>query len=238
MLEVVDVTAHHGRLRAISEINIRLEPAETLAIVGANGAGKSTLLAVLSGLLTPTSGRVVFNGEDVTREPAHRRAARGIALVVEGRHLFPSLTVEENLKVSWSSGRAGQWSLERIYELFPMVADRRNQRAVTLSGGQQQAVAIARALMTNPELLLIDEASLGLAPIVVAQLYDALVAVRETGTTVLIVEQDLSLALRMADRLICLLEGQVRLDAPVAAVSREEVTAAYFGTRAATGTGH
>lgn len=225
------VRAHHGHLQALTDVTLTVEEGETVAIVGANGAGKSTLLRTIAGLMPATAGRVVFDGADLAGVPAHRRVTRGVSLVPEGRRLFPSLSVQENLQVGAVGGRSGPWSLTKVLELLPLLADRRRQRAATLSGGQQQAVAIGRALMANPRLLLLDEVSLGLAPVVVRQIYAALPGITSTGTTVLVVEQDLGQAMAVADRLECLLEGRVVLSGPAAVLRREDVTAAYFGQR-------
>ena len=231
LLRVSNLDAHHGHLQALRDVSFTVAPTETIAIIGANGAGKSTLLQVIAGVLPPTRGTVQFGGAELGRTPAHRRTRNGVALVPEGRQLFASLTVEENLQVARNAKRTGRWDLAAVYELFPLLRERRRQRAASLSGGQQQTVAIARGLIANPDLLLLDEVSLGLAPIVVAQVYDALAEIRQAGTPVLVVEQDLNLAVRIADRLICLLEGRIVLDAPAKSVTRDDVTAAYFGTR-------
>ena len=229
-LDAVDV--HYGDLQALHAVSLSIEPAQTLAVVGANGAGKSTLLKTLAGVLRPTRGAVRLEGHDVTDVPTHRRVARGIALTPEGRRIFGSLTVQENLLVGASSGRSGPWDLARVFELFPMLAERRDRRGAHLSGGEQQATAIGRALMSNPTLLLLDEASLGLAPVVVSQIYAAVPRISAEGTTVLVVEQDLGLALRVVDRIQCLLEGRTVLEGRADQVSREAVAAAYFGLEA------
>lgn len=236
LLEVSGLDAHHGHLQALRDVTFAVHPNETIAVIGANGAGKSTLLQVIAGLLPPSRGTVRFSGHELGRMTAHRRTRDGVVLVPEGRQMFASLTVEENLQVARSAKRDGQWDLASIYELFPLLAERRRQRAISLSGGQQQMVAIGRGLMANPALLMLDEVSLGLAPIVVEQVYDTVATIKKSGTPVLVVEQDLNLAVRIADRLVCLLEGRVVLDSPAGTVSRAEVTAAYFGTRETTNT--
>jgi branched-chain amino acid transport system ATP-binding protein len=205
------------------------------ALVGANGAGKTTLLRTIAGAQSAAAGSVRYDGGDLTTAPPHRRISAGIALVPEGRRLFPSLTVEENIQVGAAAAASSCWPLDRIYGVFPMLARRRGQRASTLSGGEQQAVAIARALAAAPSLLLLDEISLGLAPRVVGELYQTLTGLREEGATLLIVEQDLRRAMAECDDLVCLLEGRVALAAPVASVTRDEVVAAYFGEGAAGG---
>jgi branched-chain amino acid transport system ATP-binding protein len=199
------------------------------ALVGANGAGKTTLLRTIAGAQAASAGAVSYGGSDITAAPPHRRIGRGIALVPEGRKLFPSLTVEENIQVGAAAAASAQWPLQRIYDTFPMIAQRRRQRASTLSGGEQQAVAIARALAAGPSLLLLDEISLGLAPVVVEGLYETLSGLRAAGATIVLVEQDLRRAMDACDDLVCLLEGRVALAAPVADVSRDQVVAAYFG---------
>lgn len=229
LLEVEAADVHYGELKALHGIDLRIAEGETLAVIGANGAGKSTLLKTIAGVMRPSSGAVRFAGEDVSGLGPNRRVARGIALTPEGRRIFGSMTVEENLLVGAHTRRPGPWSLAAVYESFPILAELKDRRGGVLSGGQQQATAIARALMSNPRLLLLDEVSLGLAPVVIADIYAALPRIAEMGTTVLIVEQDLSQVLRAADRVQCLLEGRTVLEAPAAEVTREQVAAAYFG---------
>jgi branched-chain amino acid transport system ATP-binding protein len=227
LLEVSDLEVRHGLLNAVRGVSLRVEAGETLALVGANGAGKSTLLRAIAGAHPrPSAGRVVFDGDDVTHMRAHRRVRRGIALVPEGRHLFPSLTVEENLLVA---ARPGRWTVDRVIKAFPLLRERRRHRAATLSGGERQATAIGRALMSNPRLLLLDEVSLGLAPVAVDDVYRSLQVVIEAGTTVLLVEQDLTRALATAQRVMCMLEGRIALEGPASELTREQVTEAYFG---------
>lgn len=229
LVEAVDIDAGYGDFQALFGITLAVEEGELLALVGANGAGKSTLLSVLAGALPAQAGRVRLDGTDITGVEDFRRVALGIALVPEGRRLFPSLTVEENLLVGASTRRSGPWDLAAVYDCFPLVADRRGRGAARLSGGEQQAVAISRALMSNPRLLLLDEVSLGLAPVVVEQVYDALPRIREQGTTVILVEQDLSRTLRVADRILCVLEGRVVLAGRTDELARQQVVDAYFG---------
>ena len=229
LLEVDGIDVHYGDLRALHQVSLSIDAGETLAVIGANGAGKSTLLKTLAGTMRPTIGTIRFEGVDVTALPPHKRVGLGIALTPEGRRIFASLSVEENLLVGATTKRPGPWTLARVYELFPMLGERREREGRHLSGGEQQATAIARALMSNPRLLLLDEASLGLAPVVVSQIYDAVPEISAAGTTVLVVEQDLGLALRVVDRLQCLLEGRTVLEAAADQVSREEVASAYFG---------
>jgi branched-chain amino acid transport system ATP-binding protein len=232
LLEVDDVDVAYGDVPALRGLSVSVAEGETLAVIGANGAGKSTLLRTVSGLLRPRRGEVRFAGEVVSTLPAHRRVQRGIAMSPEGRRLFPSLTVEENLLVGGHSRRKGPWGLQPVYELFPLVAERRSRPAANLSGGEQQAVAIGRALMSNPRLLLLDEVSLGLAPVVVGQLYAALPQITAQGTTVLVVEQDVHQALRIADRVQCLLEGRTVLEGAAGQVDPADLAAAYFGVEA------
>jgi branched-chain amino acid transport system ATP-binding protein len=203
---------------------------ETVALVGANGAGKTTLLRTLAGAHRASRGTVVFDGADVTHLPAYKRVRRGIALVPEGRRLFGDMTVEENLLVAGRRARPGPWTLQRVLEAFPMLEPLRGRRGASLSGGEQQATSIGRALMTNPRLLLVDEVSLGLSPVAVDAVYASLAHLTDDdGATLVLVEQDLGRALSVADRVICILEGRIVLEAPSDRVTRDEVTAAYFG---------
>ena len=228
-LEVHDLDVRHGLLQAVRGVSLAVEQGETLALVGANGAGKSTLLRAIAGAPPrPVAGRIALAGEDLTRVRPHSRVAKGIALVPEGRHLFGSLTVEENLQVA---ARPGPWTAASVIEAFPILRERLRHRAATLSGGERQATAIGRALMANPRLLLLDEVSLGLAPVAVEGVYRSLRIVIESGTTVVLVEQDLTRALTVADRVACMLEGRIVLEG--AELSREQVTKAYFGLKAA-----
>jgi branched-chain amino acid transport system ATP-binding protein len=232
LLEVRELDVCYGDFQALFGVGLRVEPGRALALVGANGAGKTTLLRTIAGAIQPAAGVIRYAGDDITAAAPHERIRRGIAMVPEGRRLFPSLTVEENIQVGAAAAASSEWPLDRVYEVFPMIARRRKHRASTLSGGEQQAVAIGRALAAGPSFLLLDEISLGLAPVIVAALYETLAGLRAAGTTLVIVEQDLQRALGSCDDLVCLLEGRVALAAPVAAVSRDDVVAAYFGTRA------
>ena len=233
LLEVRDLTVHHGQLRALDHVSLRVFPGEVYAIIGANGAGKSTLLRTISGLHRATEGSVLFDGKDLTGVRPERRATQGIVMVPEGRRLFGSLTVEENLKVGATYARQGQWTIERVYELFGWMRDRRRQLTAQLSGGEQQSVAIGRALVANPRVLLFDELSLGLAPVVVQRIYAMLPQILATGLTILLVEQDVSQALRVASHIQCLLEGRTTLEGRPADVTPEQVEAAYFGLSSA-----
>jgi len=237
LLEVRDLVVHHGQLRALDGISLRVLPGEVYAIIGANGAGKSTLLRTIVGLHSPTAGSVFFDGTDVTRVRPERRATQGIVMVPEGRRLFESLSVEENLKVGATYSRPGPWTIERVYEMFGWMRERRRQPTAQLSGGEQQTVAIGRALVANPRVLLLDELSLGLAPVVVQRIYGMLPQIMATGLTVLLVEQDVSQALRVASHIHCLLEGRTTLVGTPASISADQVEAAYFGLASAAAPG-
>jgi branched-chain amino acid transport system ATP-binding protein len=238
LLEVRDLVVHHGQLRALDRISLRVFPGEVYAIIGANGAGKSTLLRTISGLHRPTEGAVLFDGGDVTRMRPERRARQGIVMVPEGRRLFGSLSVEENLQVGVMYARQGPWTIEGVYQLFGWMRERRHQRTAQLSGGEQQSVAIGRALVANPRVLLLDELSLGLAPVVVQRIYGMLPQILATGLTVLLVEQDVSQALRVASHIHCLLEGRTTLEGRPADATAEQVEAAYFGLDQSAGARH
>jgi branched-chain amino acid transport system ATP-binding protein len=229
LLEVRDLTVHHGQLQALDRLSLRVFPGEVYAIIGANGAGKSTLLRTIAGLHQPTTGSILFDGKDITKVRPERRATSGIVMVPEGRRLFGSLTVEENLQVGATYARKGPWTIERVYEIFDWMAQRRSQRTAQLSGGEQQSVAIGRALVANPRVLLLDELSLGLAPVIVQRIYAMLPQILASGLTVLLVEQDVSQALRVATHIQCLLEGRTTLEGVPADVTPEQVEAAYFG---------
>ncbi|HTZ26081.1 MAG TPA: ABC transporter ATP-binding protein [Streptosporangiaceae bacterium] len=234
LLDVRDLVVHHGQLMALDEISLRVFPGEVYAIIGANGAGKSTLLRTIAGLHHPTSGSILYDGKDVTELRPERRATQGIVMVPEGRRLFGSLSLEENLKVGATYARRGPWTIERVYEMFGWMRERRNQPTAQLSGGEQQAVAIGRALVANPRVLMLDELSLGLAPVVVQRIYGMLPQILGTGLTVLLVEQDVSQALRVASHIQCLLEGRTTLEGKPADVTADQVEAAYFGLAGAT----
>jgi branched-chain amino acid transport system ATP-binding protein len=229
LLEVSDLVVRHGQLTAVDGVGLSVESGAAVAVVGANGAGKSTLLRTISGLHQPVAGRIRFDGQDVTAVSTHERVRRGLVMVPEGRRLFPSMTVEENLLVGAAVGRSGDWSLDRVYELFPWMIERRRQPTGLLSGGEQQGVAIGRALMTNPRVLLLDEISLGLAPVAVQRIYGQLPDLLAAGMTALIVEQDVRQALRYASHVVCLLEGRMTLEGPPATFTPEQIEAAYFG---------
>jgi branched-chain amino acid transport system ATP-binding protein len=229
LVDIKGLEAFYGDMQALFGIDLSLAEGECLALVGANGAGKSTLLRCLTGLIASKTGGITFAGRPIGRAAAEVIARQGIAMVPEGRMLFASLSVEENLMMGRLTGREGHWTLERVFGLFPILKERRNQAAPTLSGGQQQMVAIGRALMANPKVLLCDEISLGLAPIVVEQIYESFADIRKEGTALLIVEQDIQRAASVADRVMCLLKGRVTLEAPARDLDLARLTAAYFG---------
>jgi branched-chain amino acid transport system ATP-binding protein len=231
LLDLEQLDLRHGLLEAVRDFTLSVAEGETVALVGANGAGKTTLLRAVAGAHRPSAGRIGFDGADVTRVPAYRRVQMGIALVPEGRRLFPALTVEENLLVAAQRRRPGRWNVDTVIEAFPMLERLRGQRAATLSGGEQQAAAIGRALITNPRLLLLDEVSLGLAPLAVEDVYRSLATVIAEGATVIIVEQDLTRAAAVADRVVCMLEGRIVLEGAAGELTREQITEAYFGLR-------
>ncbi len=229
MLEVRSLTVHHGHLRAVSDVSLNVSAGETVAIIGANGAGKSTLLRSIAGLHRPSAGTITLSGRAVTRMPTSARVRAGVVLVPEGRRLFPSLSVEENLLVGTASKRPGSWSLDRVFDLFPWMRERRREPTVHLSGGEQQAVALGRGLMANPRVLLLDELSLGLAPTMVRRIYGVLPQLVDEGIGVLLVEQDVGQALRVANRFQCLLEGRVTLEGTPKDATPARIEAAYFG---------
>ena len=234
LLEVQSLDAFYGDFQALFGVDIEVRAGEVVALVGANGAGKTTFLACVTGLLTTSPGSIRLRGTNIAGEPAYRIARAGVAMSPEGRRLFPSLSVEENLKLGATGGRKGPWSIESVQALFPILKEKRRQGASELSGGQQQAVAVGRALMANPDLLLLDEVSLGLAPIVVRDIFDSLPAIRTAGTAVIVVEQDIGRAAAVSDRLYCLQEGRVNLTGKSSELTRDQIGAAYFGrTRAA-----
>nr|WP_314086060.1 ABC transporter ATP-binding protein [uncultured Shinella sp.] len=229
MLSVENLTARHGLLEAVRGLSFSIAKGEILALVGANGAGKTTLMRTLAGAHPVHGGSIAIAGEDVTRLSAHQRVRRGIALVPEGRKMFAAMTVAENLKLGAMAGRKGDWSIERILDVFPNLRKRIGHKTGHLSGGEQQATAIGRALMSNPDILLLDEVSLGLSPAIVERVYASLDGLMRSGTTILLVEQDLSRAMAVADRVICLLEGRAVLEGRAKELTRDQVTEAYFG---------
>ena len=229
LLDVKAIDAFYGDFQALFGVSLRVNVGEVVAVIGANGAGKSTLLKSIAGLMHPRRGEILFAGELIGATAAFDVVGRGIALVPEGRRLFPSLTVEENLLIGGQSKRPGPWTLAKIYDLFPVLAERRHLPATSLSGGQQQMAAIGRALMSNPRLLLCDEISLGLAPIVVRDIYARLPAIVADGLSLIIVEQDIAQALKAVAQVYCLQEGRIALEGPARELTREKISAAYFG---------
>ena len=229
LLHTTGLTAHYGDAQALFGIDFELNPGELTAIIGANGAGKSTFMKSVTGLVKAQPQHITFKGEAIGGLPPGEIVRRGIALVPEGRRLFASLSVEENLLMGAFSKRPGPWSLQRLFKLFPILEQKRRLPGTSLSGGQQQMVAIGRALMSNPTLLLCDELSLGLAPIVIKEIYDALPAICNEGMTVVIVEQDVVMAQRVSQRIYCFQEGRVSLQGASGELSREQISQAYFG---------
>lgn len=229
LLEIERLDQFHGDFQALFDVTMHVDEGEVVAIIGANGAGKSTLLKTVAGLLRAPANALRFDGVALGARPTHERVALGIALVPEGRRIFASLTVKENLLVGAYGRRSGRWDLERVFGVFPHLARLSSRIGAVLSGGEQQAVAIGRALMANPRLLLMDEISLGLAPVVVKSLYEAVPTIVADGTTLVVVEQDVSQALRVAQRAYCFLEGRVSLQGRPVELTRERVRAAYFG---------
>lgn len=229
LLELDNVDTRYGDFQALYGVTLHVDEGETFAVIGANGAGKSTLLKTIAGLIRPSAGSVRFDGKDLGHLPAQKRVAHGISLVPEGRRVFPSLSVHENLLIGAYAGRQGQWNADRVYELLPLLKRLAKKQASSLSGGEQQALAIGRGLMSNPRLLVVDELSLGLAPIIVQNLYEAVKILPSAGTTVLVVEQDIAQVMRVSDRLACFLEGRISLMGRPADLTRDQITEAYFG---------
>jgi branched-chain amino acid transport system ATP-binding protein len=230
LLETHALTAYYGDFQALFGIDAEVRDGERVALIGANGAGKSTFLRSIAGLTRSAPDAIVFDGTAIGAKSPPEIAALGIALVPEGRRLFPSLSVEENLSTGSFNGRKGPWTVERVYELFPVLAEKRRASPSALSGGQQQMVAIGRALMANPRLLMCDEVSLGLAPAIVKDVYAALRRACEAdGVSVVIVEQDIDLACQMSQRAYCFTHGNVSLSGESAALTRDAISAAYFG---------
>jgi branched-chain amino acid transport system ATP-binding protein len=229
LLAVEQLEAWYGDAKVLHGLSITLQPGEMLALIGSNGAGKSTLLKSICGLLRKKNGAIRFKGETITMLGPNMIVGRGIAMVPEGRRLFPSLSVEENLILGGQVARKGPWSLAGIYDVFPILKEKRDAPATSLSGGQQQMVAIGRALMANPELLLLDELSLGLAPVVIKDIYALLPKILGNGLSAILVEQDVTRALAFANHFICMQEGRVSLDGKPGAYTKDQISAAYFG---------
>jgi branched-chain amino acid transport system ATP-binding protein len=229
ILQISGLNAHYKDFQALYGVDMHLAEGEVLAIIGANGAGKTTLMRSISGLMPNGADQVCYRDQPIGALRADQVAALGIALVPEGRQLFPSLSVEENLLIGGRMGRKGPWSLNAVFDLFPILQERRAVASTSLSGGQQQMVAIGRALMSNPDLILFDEISLGLAPVIIKSIYDALPNIIGGGMSAMIVEQDISKALSVSDRVYCLQEGRVSLVSASDNVTREAISHAYFG---------
>jgi len=233
MLELRTVTAGYGQFTALWDVSLRVAAGEAVAVVGPNGAGKTTLMRVISGLVPLRSGGLLFEGESLGGKPAHDIVAHGIAHVPEGRRIFPALTVTDNLKMGAfipAARRAFRESLDRVYALFPVLAERRSQRAGSLSGGEQQMLAIGRALMSRPKLILLDEPSMGLAPVIVLRLFDLIRRVREEGYTILVVEQNVRQVLKLVDRAYLLEVGRIKMEGRADQLSEQEfVRKAYVG---------
>ena len=228
LLEIEHMSASYGKALALEDVSLHIAPGEFVAVLGPNGAGKSTLLKCISRMLD-SNGKLELNGVSLHPYAAHQVVGRGICHCPEGRRLFPSLSVEENLRIGGQSARPGPWTLPRIYKLFPVLSERRHLPATALSGGQQQMCAIGRALMSNPDLLLCDEISLGLAPIIVRDIYAQLPAIVGDGMSLVIVEQDIAQALKAAAQVYCLQEGRIALQGAAHDLTRDAISAAYFG---------
>jgi len=229
LLKIQNLEAFYGDFQALFGVDIEINPSEVVAIIGSNGAGKSTLMRSITGLIDNQPGMVNYKGSSIGNLRADQVAKLGIAMVPEGRQLFQSLSVEENLIIGGQLKRPGPWTIEAVYELFPVLHERKDVPATSLSGGQQQMVAIGRALLSNPELLLFDEISLGLAPIIIKSIYEALPSIIGGGLSAVIVEQDIGKAMAVSDRVYCLQEGRVSLEGRSDSVSRDAVAKAYFG---------
>ena len=229
LLSVENLEAWYGDAKVLHGLSFELKQGEVLALIGSNGAGKSTLLKSIGGLLQKKTGRIAFKNEVITTLVANAIVAKGIALVPEGRKLFPSLSVEENLILGGNVSRKGPWSLQSIYNLFPILKEKRNAPSTSLSGGQQQMVAIGRGLMSNPDLILLDELSLGLAPIVIKDIYGMLPKIIDNGLTAILVEQDVTRALASSQQFLCIQEGRISLEGAPHAFTKDQISAAYFG---------
>ena len=229
LLETEKLSVFYDQLRAVREVDFRVGDGEVVSIIGANGAGKSSLMKAIVGQATIKSGAVRLRGMDLRELPTSEIVRQGVALVPEGRRLFPSLSVLENLHIGWELGRKGAIDMAQVFVWFPALAELRDRKARALSGGQQQMVALGRALLTNPSLLLCDEISLGLAPVIINQLYEMLLSIKQRGIGIVIVEQDVRRSLAVADRFYCFLEGAVSLTGRPGETNRETVMQHYFG---------
>ena len=229
LLEIEDASVYYEDFQALYDLNLKIDEGEIFACIGANGAGKSTMLKTVAGVLTPRRGRIIFDGQPIDHMPTYKRVEIGISSVPEGRRVFPSLTVHENLIIGAYRNRKGPWTTDTIYDLFPLLQPLRKRQAAGLSGGEQQALAIGRALMANPRLILMDEVSLGLAPVVIKRIYAAFPILIGNGTTILVVEQDVQHVLTVASHVACFLEGRIALQGQPGELTNEQITAAYFG---------
>jgi branched-chain amino acid transport system ATP-binding protein len=229
LLEIENMSVYYEDFQALYDLNLKVDEGEIFACIGANGAGKSTMLKTVAGVLTPRRGRILFDGQPIDHMPTYKRVEIGISSVPEGRRVFPSLTVHENLIIGAYRNRKGPWTTDTIYDLFPLLLPLRKRQAAGLSGGEQQALAIGRALMANPRLILMDEVSLGLAPVVIKRIYDAFPILIGNGTTILVVEQDVQHVLTVAGHVACFLEGRIALQGRPSELTNEQITAAYFG---------
>jgi branched-chain amino acid transport system ATP-binding protein len=229
LLTIENMSVYYEDFQALYDLNIAIDEGEIFACIGANGAGKSTMLKTVAGVLVPRRGRILFDGQPIDHMPTHKRVEIGISSVPEGRRVFPSLTVHENLIIGAYRNRKGPWDTDTVYELFPLLQPLKKRQAAGLSGGEQQALAIGRALMANPRLILMDEVSLGLAPVVIKRIYDSFPTLIGNGTTILVVEQDVQHVLTVASHVACFLEGRIALQGQPSELTNEQITAAYFG---------
>ncbi len=229
VLEIENMTAFYSDFQALFGVSLNIKKGETVAEIGANGAGKSTFLRSITGLVKNNADTFLYNGETLTGKVASDIVGLGIAMVPEGRKLFPSLSVEENLIIGAYQQRPGNWTLDRVYQMFPKLEQRKDIAGTALSGGEQQMVAIGRALMSNPDMLLCDELSLGLAPIIIKDIYSALPSIKAEGVSLLVVEQDINQALEIADRIYCFQEGRISLTGKPEDLTKDQIATAYFG---------
>jgi branched-chain amino acid transport system ATP-binding protein len=229
LLEIEKASVYYEDFQALYDVDIDIEEGEIFACIGANGAGKSTMLRTIAGVLTPRRGRILFDGQPIDRMPPYKRVELGISSVPEGRRVFPSLTVHENLLIGGYRDRKGPWTTDAVYELFPLLQPLKKRQGSGLSGGEQQALAIGRALMANPRLILMDEVSLGLAPVVIKRIYEAFPIMLNSGCTILVVEQDVQHVLTVATHVACFLEGRIALQGVPSELTSDQITAAYFG---------
>jgi branched-chain amino acid transport system ATP-binding protein len=229
VLDITNLSVSYGSAMAVNGISLSIQKGEMLSLIGSNGAGKSTLFKSICGMISPRSGDIRFKGRSTLGLSPANVTRLGIAMVPEGRRLFRSLSVEENLVLGGYVERPGPWTLQKVYEVFPILKERRNQPSTSLSGGQQQMVAIGRALMSNPELLLLDELSLGLAPVVIKDIYQLLPKILGEGMATILVEQDVTRAMKVSDHFVCMLEGKISLNGQSDAFTHDQISAAYFG---------